>query len=56
VRFKMRDVLLVQIIRTNSEEETFQADKAIASGTKLSSNKSTAETRRTHLNMFKRVQ
>jgi hypothetical protein len=54
--FKTPDVLLVQIILTNSEEETFQRDKAIANGTKPSSNRSNTEMRHTHLNMLTAIE
>ena len=48
----MGNVLPVQSIRTNSEEETFQRDRAIANGTKPSINGSTTEMKRTHISMF----
>jgi hypothetical protein len=48
----MGDVLLVQNIRTNSEEETFQGDKAMTNGTKLNTNTSTTVTRRIHVSML----
>jgi hypothetical protein len=50
--FKMGNILLVQSIRTKSEEGTFQGDWAVTNGTKLGINRGTTRMRHIYVSMI----